>query len=136
MPLGCLAGGQLPASFAHLSALTAPTMYWPHHPKGEWGRVSVPARLLYFRWILAMTPTSPFVRKPLPHLRQPVAGQSVTWRPAQGPASLTPVERKLDSKSLLKFHGPDSDLLAWVVMDELVQSAIGLQPLSSATAAG
>jgi hypothetical protein len=98
-----LAGGQLPAGFAHLSVLTAATMYWPHPPKGEWGRVSVPARLLYFRWILAMTPTSPFVRKPFPRLRQPGAGQSLTWPPAQGQASLTPVERKLDLKTVLNM---------------------------------
>ena len=39
-----LACRQLPAGFAHLSVLTAAAMYWPHHPKREWGRVSVPAR--------------------------------------------------------------------------------------------
>ena len=77
-----LACRQLPAGFAHLSVLTAATMYWPHHPNGEWGRVSVPARLLYFRWILAMTPTGPFVRKPKPRLD--LNAYRVQMRPAEG----------------------------------------------------
>ena len=96
----------------------------------------MPARLLYFRWILAMTPTSSFAGRSPPHLWQPGAGQPVTWRLTQGQASLTPVERNLDNKSLLKFHGRRSDLPAWVVLGDPVHAAVGPQRLSSASGAG
>ena len=54
----------------------------------------------------------------------------------QGQPSLTPAERTPGHKSLLKFHGPHSDLLAWVEVDDLVHAAVGPQRPLTGTAAG
>ncbi len=70
------------------------------------------------------------------------SGACPLWPTLSPPGRPHPTARSLftsprrDHKSLLKFHGPHSNQLAWAVTVDLVQAAIGPQRLSSATAAG